>query len=127
MWDDSRDWTKPPKKKRDGLAVYKNCLECDAFIYASARVCSECGKLIPKTEREVLEELVILTKHEAMARAKSGGLQDWIALTKAGKLHPLYVLQSLCKLRSEAESYRDSMGYSIGWLFIHKDKTGHLR
>jgi hypothetical protein len=58
--------------------------------------------------------------------ARLGGLPDWIALTKAGKLHPLYVLQSLCKLRSEAEAYRDSMGYSIGWLFIHKDKTRHL-
>ena len=127
MWDDNRDWTKPPKKKRDGLAVYKNCIHCDAFLYASARVCSECGKLIPKTEREVLEELVILTKHEAREMAKLGGLPDWIALTKAGKLHPLYVLQSLCKLRTEAESYRDAMGYARGWLFIHKDKTGHLR
>jgi superfamily II DNA or RNA helicase len=126
MWDDDRDWTKPPKKKKDGLAVYKNCIHCDAFLYASARVCSECGKLIPKTEREVQEELVILTKHEAMQVAKDGGLHDWIALTKAGKLHPLYVLQSLCKLRTEAEAYRDAMGYAKGWLFIHKDKTRHL-
>ena len=127
MWDDDRDWTKPPKKKRDGLAVYKNCIHCDAFLYASARVCTECGVIIPKTEREVLEELVILQPHEARAMAKLGGLQDWVLLTKAGKLHPLYVLQSLCKLRSEAESYRDAMGYARGWLYIHKDKTGHLR
>jgi hypothetical protein len=90
-------------------------------------VCSECGKLIPKTEREVQEELVILTKHEAREMARLGGLPDWIALTKAGKLHPLYVLQSLCKLRAEAEDYRDAMGYARGWLYIHKDKTGHLR
>jgi hypothetical protein len=29
-------------------------------------------------------------------------------------------------LRSEAEAYRDAMGYAKGWLFIHKDKTRHL-
>ena len=126
MWDDNRDWTKPPKKKKDGIAIYKNCIHCDAFLYASARVCSECGKEIPKTEREVLQELVMLTPHEARAMAKLGGLQDWIALSKAGKLHPLFVLQSLCKTRHEAEAYRDAMGYAKGWLFVHKDKARHL-
>jgi superfamily II DNA or RNA helicase len=126
MWDEDRDWTKPPKKHRDGVAVYKNCPKCDAFIYASARVCEYCGAEIPKTEREVLQELAILQPHEARAMAKLGGLADWVALTKANKLHPLYVLQSLCKLRSEAEAYRDAMGYAKGWLFIHKDKTRHL-
>jgi superfamily II DNA or RNA helicase len=127
MWDEDRDWSKPPKKPKNGLPVYKNCPSCDAFLYASARVCSHCGQVIPKTEAEVLQELAILQPHEARAMAKLGGLQDWIMLTKAGKLHPLYVLQSLCKLRSEAEKYRDAMGYAKGWLFIHKDKTGHLR
>ena len=126
MWDEERDWTKPPKKPRDGVAVYKNCPKCDAFIYASARICNYCGGEIPKTEREVLQELAILQPHEARAMAKLGGLVDWVALTKANKLHPLYVLQSLCKLRSEAEEYRDAMGYAKGWLFIHKDKTRHL-
>ena len=126
MWDEDRDWTKPPKKPRDGVAVYKNCPECDAFLYASARECEYCGAEIPKTEREVIEELAILQPHEARAMAKLGGLHDWVALTKAGKLNPLYVLQSLCKLRSEAEAYRDAMGYAKGWLFIHKDKTRHL-
>ena len=126
MWDDDRDWTKPPRKAKDGMAIYKNCPDCDAFLYASARVCTACGKLIPKTEREVLEELIILQPHEARAMAKLGGLQDWVMLTKAGKLHPLFVLQTLCKTRHEAEAYRDGMGYSRGWLYIHKDKTRHL-
>ena len=127
MWHDDRDWSKPLKKVRDGLAVFKNCPDCDAFLYASARVCTACGKIIPKTEREVLEELIILQPHEARAMAKLGGLEDWVLLTKAGKLHPLFVLQSLCKTMYEAERYRDKMGYSKGWLFIHKDKTRHLR
>jgi superfamily II DNA or RNA helicase len=126
MWDEDRDWSKPPKKPKNGLPIYKNCPGCNAFLYASARVCSHCGQVIPKTEAEVLQELAILQPHEARAMAKLGGLQDWIMLTKAGKLHPLYVLQSLCKLRSEAEKYRDAMGYAKGWLFIHKDKTRHL-
>lgn len=126
MWDEDRDWSKPPKKPRDGVAVYKNCVECDAFIYASARVCDQCGVVIPKTEREVTEELAMLEPHEARDMARRGGLDEWVKLTKAGKLKPLFVLQSLCKLRTEAESYRDAMGYAKGWLFIHKDKTRHL-
>lgn len=126
LWDEERDWSKPPKKDREGLAVFKNCIHCEAFIYASARECPECGKLIPKTDTEIIQELVNLTPHEARAMGRLGGLPDWIMLTKAGKLHPLYVLQSLCKLRSEAEAYRDAMGYAKGWLFIHKDKTRHL-
>lgn len=127
MWDEDRDWSKTRKEKRGGLPVYKNCPSCDAFLYASIRECPYCGHYMPKTEREVLEELAVLQPHEAREMAKLGGLHDWIALTKAGKLHPLYVLQSLCKLRSEAERYRDAMGYAKGWLFIHKDKTRHLK
>jgi len=48
MWSQPRKWVLEEKKKKKlGEAVVKECKECSAMVYGSARVCQYCGYIFP--------------------------------------------------------------------------------
>lgn len=73
-WNDDRDWVdlfENPVKPAGGLAPVKTCPECEALVYASARLCPYCEYEFPQKEREQeqeITEIVLVTKHIDMDR-----------------------------------------------------------
>jgi len=73
-WNDDRDWADlfhNPHKPAGGLAPVKTCPECDALVYASARICPYCEFEFPQKEREPekeFEEIVLVTRNIDMDR-----------------------------------------------------------
>ena len=126
LWDFDRDWTKPPKKYKDGVAPVKECPKCMAFLPIKATECNYCGYAFEKKEPEIIEEFKMLKKIEVYRKAETGTVKDWALLTKAKRLHPNYVIRRCCKTWQQAIEYRDLMGYKKGWLYMVKDKTSHL-
>jgi superfamily II DNA or RNA helicase len=73
-WNDDRDWIdlfENPSKPAGGLAPIKTCPECEALVYASARICQYCQYEFPQKERakeQHIEEIVLVTKNIDMDR-----------------------------------------------------------
>lgn len=67
-WD--RDWEdifwNPPKPGKGGVPPFKNCVECEAIIFAGARVCPVCGAEQPRGVVPIeveMHDFVMLTKN----------------------------------------------------------------
>ena len=126
FWHFDRDWTKPPKKHKDGLAPLKNCPECKAFVHVKARECDYCGHILEKSDKEKIQEYAELHYFEAYQKAKQSGVEDWILLVKAKKTKPLWILRNCCKTWADAEEFRIGMGYKKGWFYYNQDASKHL-
>lgn len=121
MWDEPRQWTLKEKKKKKQAAPTKDCPECDALNYASARFCKACnyefeikngtelqqgvmvqmiptkllGKKISQLSLEELKELQIRKKYKASF--------IWRVVRNRGRI--------------AVKSYAELMGYSEGWVY----------
>lgn len=76
MWSEDRIWSiKPPKAKKRGVPVVKDCKDCGAIIAASAKVCQYCGEDQPvkayKIVKGQLVEVVPVVKKYAQCNAWS--------------------------------------------------------
>lgn len=125
-WHYDRDWTKPPKKYKEGTAPLKNCPRCQSLIHVKLRECDYCGHEFEKTEKEKIEEYAELHKFEAYQKAKRSGVEDWILLCKAKKTNPLWIIRNCCKTWVDAEQFRIGMGYKNGWFYYNQEATRHL-
>lgn len=61
------DWSLDGRKKGQGAAPVKLCVECDAMIPISAHKCPECGEEQPLSERELAEQKADLERMRASA------------------------------------------------------------
>lgn len=58
LWNEPREWTlEPPKKKKKGLgaAPVKACKACSAMLSAMSRECPYCGYIFLPTEKELAQ------------------------------------------------------------------------
>jgi superfamily II DNA or RNA helicase len=59
-WHMERDWVakfnEQGKKTKKGESPYKNCISCEALIFASARTCAVCGEAQPAPKAKPLDE-----------------------------------------------------------------------
>lgn len=58
FWQEPRDWSKAfegQKKKGNGVAPVKDCPDCSAVLYSSARVCEFCGHEFATESKPVSE------------------------------------------------------------------------
>jgi superfamily II DNA or RNA helicase len=129
LWDADREWSldEKIKKKTPGVPPMKHCPQCESMNHISAKDCAWCGLPFEKSDDEKIREYVMLEKWEARRKAVNSDAKDWALLTKAKKVSAFWVLHKCCKTMEDAENYRDAMGYKKGWLYYHKDRTGHLR
>lgn len=129
LWDADRIWNlnKVKKEKTPGVPPMKLCPQCESMNHISAKKCAWCGCEIEKSDQDKIREYVMLEKWEARHKAVKSNAKEWALLTKAKKINAFWVLHKCCKTYQDAVDYQEAMGYKKGWLFIHKDKTGHLR
>ena len=130
FWEDDRTWTLHKKKKREGVAPVKTCKSCEAIVPASARECIYCGSVFPRTakeeEEDAIAELRLLTKRDALERAKRSDLAAKAMMCKAGVIKPFWVLHQL-ETRAEAQEFVRLLGYKPGWWYHNESRFPNLR
>ena len=122
LWSQPRHWSLEKKKKSKlGEAVVKECPECEAMVYGSARVCPYCehefpvailggkeGVMVEFFAKDIPdkkpwdcngEELAILVKVDRIKRGKAIGI-----VKRKGE--------------SELREFAKNMGYSEGWVWM---------
>jgi superfamily II DNA or RNA helicase len=135
-WHIDRPWElkKKEKRKGDGLAALKNCPKCKAFIYASARLCAECGHEFKKSKKEIEEaklvelkdELKDLPKWQILKEAENAPIDKLVRMTKAKLIKPFWVLHKCFNSYHAALEYTRGLGYKDGFLFMQK-KQGNFK
>lgn len=127
FWEDRREWKLKYEKKstRENAAVIKECPECYALNYASAKFCTICGVEFPKTEKEEREEIELqeLKRIETSGRKISQlSVNELIILQRAKKLKSAFVWRVLRSMGIEyVRYYADCMGYSDGWIYRQQE------
>lgn len=119
FWHEPRSWDLDIKKSKDspkGEAVLKNCPNCEAFIPASAIVCSECGHEDKKEKKkQEFAELQLLNPRELRRLADRGDIDKKVELAKNKLVNPYYVLHGFRKYEDVLE-FVEKMEYSKFWL-----------
>lgn len=110
-WEYPHDWEKKffaaqPKSKGGGDAPVKQCQSCEAWNYASARVCRVCGQAFPEKEKQaVIGETVAYNGKPAQtpAHLQKAGYLMGIARKKKFKLN--WVLHQLKQKHTRNEVF----------------------
>lgn len=94
-WNDDRNWSdlffKPrKKKKREGVAPVKNCLNCDAIVKAQAKVCQFCGEPFPEkpqASEQQVEEYELITQKINVHQLKALGHKQYYPFFRIVEIH----------------------------------------
>ena len=119
MWSEDRIWSiKPPKAKKRGVPVVKDCKDCGAIIAASAKVCQYCGEDQPvkayKIVKGQLVEVVPVVKKYANCNAWSlNGEQLYNAYCERSISFRLAV--RIAVKTNQIYNFAESGGYTKGW------------
>lgn len=95
-------------RRGDSVAPMKDCPRCGSMMYASARVCKDCGFIFPIAEMELKEAEFVEVKRKPVPIHLR---KRWSQMTKA-----------------ELEEYAEFRGYKPGWVYFQmKLRKEHLR
>lgn len=127
MWNEDRIWLlKPPKEKKESAAPLKDCPECDAINYASARVCAVCGyEFIAKDKKaEVVDGVLVEVIKKSYEGKKLSELttDELIILQKTGKYKAQFIWR-IIRSNGTIKEYANKMGYSKGWIWRQEKET----
>lgn len=135
LWHAHRDWVDifhNPAKAGENPAPHRECPECGALMFASARRCPECEHAMPgpkEIERQKVRgylEKVGAGQIEG-ARIEQLSIQQLYHLEVAGKYKPSYVAR-VARTRGEQalREYARMKGYPSGWVWHQlRLPTGH--
>ena len=131
FWETDRLWKlekqQPRRKKEKGAAPVKECPQCRAMLYASARDCGFCGYHFAKTpEEELYAELVEMTPQQLRARAKAGTLEEMAQMARQGRIKAFWVLHQLSSYE-EGKRFTELMGWKPGWWFHNQYRFPNLK
>jgi len=140
LWNQPRTWTLDPPKKRLKVeaAPVKNCPQCSAMVYATAKVCEFCEYVFPVPTYE-LKEGVMVEVGTSTPLGLSGkriselSLPDLINLQKTKKMKSSYIWRVI-RTREAGDKekeiasdpclseYANLMGYKPGWSMAQRKK-----
>lgn len=141
LWNQPRKWSikGPKKQKREQAAPVRQCPNCSAMLYASARSCQYCGHELPKLEY-ILREGVMCEVDTDLPlglrnkRVSELSIKEMISCQKTGRLRTLYVWRVLRTLEKREDEkppserkaflgpYCQEIGYKYGWLMSQRSK-----
>lgn len=125
LWDEAREWSLIPPKKRkpkEQPAPVKSCPQCSAIVSARATVCQYCGHVFPEAQKELKEGVMVEVKHSTPNHlvgkmAKDLTLDEIIELQKSKKWKATYCWRIVRNHGEEAiREYAAKMGYTSGWI-----------
>ena len=121
MWNEPRQWKiEAPKKKTERAAPTKECPSCFAMLFASVRVCSECGYefIAADKETEIKEGVLV----EIQPRGWQGKWMSDLSIEELADITKLKIenTQFIWRVvRSHGKEgiryYSKLMGYKSGW------------
>ncbi len=126
LWDEKRNWTlAPPKKRKKGLgaAPVRSCPACSAMLPAMARECPYCGYIFAPTEKELAQGRLVEVTNKIRAGIVGRELSDLtipelIELEKTKVNKPTYTWRIL-RARGEVAltEYARIKQYKDLWVF----------
>ena len=123
MWHTPYDWKKiffNPKEAGENPAPHTECDECGALMYASIRICPECGAEQPTPEQKEAERVrgyleEVGASHVEGTHIDDLTIQELYHLEKCGRYKPSYIAR-VARTRGELEQYAKLKGYKPGWI-----------
>lgn len=125
LWNEARNWTlEPPKKKKkpSGVCPVRECKGCGAMLPAQQKQCEYCGHVIDDKERKLLEgEMVEVTPKiptQLIGKKFSDiNLEELIEIDKTKQHKSTYIWRILRSRGKEAiEAWAKHKGYKYGWV-----------
>jgi superfamily II DNA or RNA helicase len=134
LWEEPRIWTieQKKKKKKDQAAPVKECPNCEAMVYASARNCPHCNHEFKQKEEELAEGVLVEVKPKAPSKLQgrmlsSLNLDELIELQKSKRYKTAYVWRIVRSKGVQAiKEYGQKMGYSSGWMYRQKQMLNDI-
>ena len=130
FWSTDRNWSLDVKIKQPQPPPMKHCSECNAILYASAKVCKECGTLFPEREKttvEVFAELALLEdKQEVWNLIKASAIEQRAAAAKAGLVSPYRIVHNL-RTYSEVAEFMRHMGWKPAWWHHNRHRFPNIK
>jgi len=133
----SRIWTLDPPKKRLKVesAPVKNCPQCSAMVYATAKVCEFCEYVFPIIVNELREGIMIEIKSGCPIATKGKriselSIDELMQLEKVKKYKSSFIWRCVRTRGEESlKEYAEKKGYKPGWMFnqmkeIHSNNVG---
>lgn len=121
MWDEPRKWTLKEKKRKKQAAPTKDCPECDALNYASARICKACGHEFEVNKNEELKKgvMVQITPTNLIGKKISQLSLEELKELQIRKKYKASFVWRVVRNRgfNSLEKYAELMGYSSGWVW----------
>lgn len=125
MWNEPRTWSLKEKKKRKSNEVtpVKSCPNCEAIVFASARICRYCGHVFPIEEKELLQGVMVevIPSNLKGKRIADLDLYELIELQKTKKYKPSYIWRVI-RAKDLISEYAELMGYSKGWVWRQENE-----
>lgn len=130
MWHIERDWQKifwNPAKAGDNPAPHKECVSCEALIFASTEICPECGAKQPTREQQEKEKVIgyleAVGEYDVVGSyIDSLSINQLYHLELAGRYKPSYVAR-VARTRGDDDlhMYATLKGYSPKWVYYQKN------
>lgn len=125
LWEEPRKWSLEAKKKKSkqGEAAVKTCPECEAMVYASARVCNFCDHEFkiktnaPETGGKLVEVKSTAPPELVGRKISDLNLDELIEIQKAKHFKSSYVWRIVrSKGKNAVLEYAKKMNYKSGWI-----------
>ena len=127
LWEMPRTWElKAPKKKKEQAAPVKECPECYAMNYASAKECVVCGFVYPQKEKEETEKngvLVRVVPSNLIGKRLSQLTEIELAELQKTKKYKASFIWRVVRSQSMIHYYAKIMGYSNGWIYRQEQEV----
>lgn len=119
MWNEERNWNlKEKKKKKEGAAPVKECPNCNAMLFASAKVCKYCNHEFEVKEAEEKKGVMVEIVPKKFIGKKIGELSidELIELQQTKKYKATMIWRVIRSKGIEAvREYGNKMQYKKGW------------
>lgn len=127
MWNEPRTWSLIEKKKRASSEVTpsKSCPECDAIVFASARICRYCDYIFPMDATELKEGVMVEVVPQRLkgSRISELSIYDLIELQNTKKLKASFVWRVIRSFgENDLRIYAKEMKYKDGWIYNQLQK-----
>ena len=128
MWNEQRVWKlEEPKKKKQMAAPTKECPECYAMLFASVRICPECGyEFIPADKEAEIKDGVlveVIRKSYEGKKLSECTMKELSEVVKSKLYSPQFIWRVVRWQGSEAlKEFEKIMGYKRGWAWVQENK-----
>jgi len=119
FWEQERQWGLVKKKKKEGVALIKECPECGCILSARIMECPECNHLFEKTEKQQEDDLIVelskLNYQQIKDEIKTADFKKLEQIARAKGYKKTWIYYHL-KTEKDLIDYSKYKGYNKAWV-----------